>query len=195
MISIPGQKLALRDFQIDDLDSFAYWLQPQQQWQKLDAPYEKSLSSPEEITRGIDQLRNKIQAADWLTPRRRLVVSDRKNNSFIGFVSWYWISEETNWAAAGIVICDPTYWRRGFGYEALGLWCDYLFQNEPEWVRLDLRTWSGNIGMMRLAAKLGFKEEARFRNARIVAGEYYDSVGYGILREEWKTAYPNGFGK
>lgn len=36
---------------------------------------------------------------------------------------------------------------------------------------LDLRTWSGNHGMMRLAEKLGFLQEACFRKARIVRGE------------------------
>lgn len=39
---------------------------------------------------------------------------------------------------------------------------------------------------MRLAEKLGFKLEARFRNARIVNGSYFDSIGYGVLREEWE---------
>jgi len=49
-----------------------------------------------------------------------------------------------------------------------------------------LRTWSGNEGMMELAAKMGFKEEARFRKARIVKGQYYDSIGFGLLRDEWE---------
>ena len=47
--------------------------------------------------------------------------------------------------------------------------------------------------MMRLAQKLGYREEARFRNARIVDGHYYDGMGYGILREEWAARYPQGF--
>lgn len=77
------------------------------------------------------------------------------------------------------------------GYEAFGLWTEYLFQKMPELVRLDLRTWSGNLGMMRLAEKLGYQREAVFRKARIVKGKYYDGIGYGILREEWETMYPN----
>lgn len=85
------------------------------------------------------------------------------------------------------------HWGQGKGYETLGLWSDYLFHNEPQFVRLDLRTWSGNIGMMKLALKVGYKEEARFRMARIVNGEYYDGLGYGILRSEWETLYPDGF--
>ena len=63
----------------------------------------------------------------------------------------------------------------------------------PAIARLDLRTWSGNRGMMRLAEKLGYVEEARFRKARIVKGQFYDGMGYGVLREEWEQRYPNGF--
>ncbi|MEM7113544.1 MAG: GNAT family protein [Chloroflexota bacterium] len=87
-----------------------------------------------------------------------------------------------------------TYWSGGIGYEALGLWSDYLLKAMPELIRLGLATWSGNVRMMRLAEKLGYQEEARRRKARIVEGEYYDSMGYGVLREEWEARYPQGFG-
>ena len=105
----------------------------------------------------------------------------------------YWISEETYWHALGIVLYDQATWIRGLGYEALGLWSDYLFREYPMFARLDLRTWSGNRGMMRLAEKLGYTQEACFRKARIVRGEYYDGLGYGILREEWKAKHGDRF--
>ena len=111
----------------------------------------------------------------------------------IGVVNRYWISEETSWTALGITIYDPSFWGKGYGSEALGIWCQYLFDNEPKFVRLDLRTWSGNIGMMKVAKKLGFKKEAVFRMARIVDGKYYDGLGYGILRSEWEEHYAKGF--
>jgi len=47
--------------------------------------------------------------------------------------------------------------------------------------------------MMRVAEKLGYQLEARFRHARIVNGRYYDGLGYGVLREEWARRYPRGF--
>jgi putative hydrolase of HD superfamily len=47
--------------------------------------------------------------------------------------------------------------------------------------------------MVQLAEKLGFREEMRLRQARVVQGEYFDGMGYGILRQEWETLYPNGF--
>lgn len=126
-------------------------------------------------------------------PRQGLVIVDAETDALLGVVTWYWESEETNWLSVGISIFDPGSWGKGIGYDALGLWTDYLFDAMPEIVRVDLRTWSGNSGMMRLAEKLGFQEEARFRKARIVNGEYYDGMGYGVLREEWQARYPNGF--
>jgi putative hydrolase of HD superfamily len=56
-----------------------------------------------------------------------------------------------------------------------------------------MTTWSGNTRMMHLAEKLGFVKEAVYRKARIVNGIYYDSVSYGILREEWYARNSSNF--
>ena len=41
--------------------------------------------------------------------------------------------------------------------------------------------------MMKLAEKLGLLCEARIRKVRHYNGLYYDSVKYGILREEFNS--------
>lgn len=191
-LSVRGQKIVLRDWQLGNLDTFTRWNTPGHDWQALDGPYYPK-STAAEVTKLVDTMRQRINAADWPTPRLRAAIADKQTNHLLGTVTRYWQSQETNWLAVGIVIYDPAYWRGGIGYEALGLWCDYLWRAFPDIVRLDLRTWSGNMGMMRLATKLGYQEEARFRKARIVDGEYYDGMGYGILREEWDERYPQGF--
>lgn len=84
---------------------------------------------------------------------------------------------------------------RAWPHHDVGVRTDFLFRALPAIARLDLRTWSGNRAMMRLAEKLGYREEARFRQARIVGDEYYDGLGYGVLREEWLRRYPGGFPK
>ncbi len=190
MLVLQGSKITLRDWTAADLDPYAGWLAPGHEWQRLDGPYYPRPNA-DEIPAIIERIRAKIATADWQTPRGRLVIA--RDDRLIGMVSRYWISEETNWSAVGIVIYDPALWGQGIGYEALGLWSDYLFRVAPEWVRLDLRTWSGNTGMMRLALKLGYQEEARFRMARIVEGQYYDGMGYGVLRHEWLERYSDGF--
>ena len=66
------------------------------------------------------------------------------------------------------------------------MWIEQIFDEKRKIVRLGLSTWSGNIGMIKLAQKLGMIKEAEYRNARIINGEYFDSVSYGILRSEWE---------
>lgn len=191
---IDGKKVVLRDWQLADLDSYAFWQLPGHRWQELDGPYFEQ-PTPDESKATLGRLRNRIEMNEWDEPRPALVIARRQYDRLLGRVSWYWQSRATGlpWISLGIVIYDPADWRQGLGYEALGLWCDYLWQAFSDIVRLDLRTWSGNTGMMRLALKLGFVEEARFRQARLVKDRFYDSLGYGVLRHEWQAHYPDGF--
>lgn len=186
-LRITGNKLDLRDMGYKDLELIQYWVQPSHEWHKLNGPYYPPAST-DEISEIISNYAKSIASDVQRTPRRRLMIVDKNDNS-IGTVSRYWISEETNWTAIGISIWNPENWGKGYGYDSLGLWCAYLFASESKFVRLDLRTWSGNHGMMKLAERLGFKQEAVFRKARIVDGKYYDGLGYGILREEWAELY------
>lgn len=192
MIIQEGPRLILRDLRYADLEPLAHWLHPEQAWHRLDGPYYPKMPA-ERIPAMIGKRAEAIATNEYPPLRERLMIARRDSDALLGMVTRYWISEETNWVAIGIAIYDPEMWGKGYGYEALGLWCAYLFANEPRFVRLDLRTWSGNLGMMRVAEKLGFQQEAVFRKARIVDGEYYDGLGYGILREEWTARYPGGF--
>jgi putative hydrolase of HD superfamily len=184
-VFLSGKKVHLRDWIVADLDAYAYWLQPGHRWQELDGPY-YAKTDLGEIPNVMARIRARIEADNFAVPRQNLIIAEPDSNRLIGQVSRYWISEETHWLAAGIVIYDPALWSHGYGTDALRLWTNYLFDSFPSIVRLDLQTWSGNIGMMRLADKLGYQLEGRFRKARIVASDYYDALGYGILREEWQ---------
>ncbi|CAM3156037.1 GNAT family N-acetyltransferase [Sporolactobacillus spathodeae] len=194
MLHFEGKQIVIRDWQLKDAEDYIFWRQPGQTWQKFDGPYYPRMSR-DEVIKLVDTLCMKIKTDTLETPRLDLAIADRNTDKLLGMVGWYWESKETNWLCAGISIFDPNYWGNGRGFEAFGLWTDYLFDAMPQIVRVDLRTWSGNFGMMRLAEKLGYTKEACFRKARIVNGEYYDSIGYGVLREEWLQMHPEGFQK
>lgn len=191
-VRLTSRQVALRDWRITDLALWGEWLKPHHRWRELDGPFYPKPDA-NRIYKILDHTKGQIVAATLPTPRRHLVIAERGSDKLIGRVSWNWESKETFWPQIGIVIFDESFWQRGFGYEALGLWSEYLFTNLPDIVRLDLRTWSGNKAMMRLADKMGFTLEARFRDARVVKGQYYDGLGYGILREEWQEQFPKGF--
>ncbi len=177
-------KIQLRKITPSDLPAYTYWKLPQHKYHQLNGPYFRKRSA-DEVEADIRLLKAALEAGkpDPL-PHRRMIVNGE--DELLGEVNWYWKSEETNWLEIGVVIFDENNWGRGIGYRALRQWIDTMFWEEPAIVRIGLTTWSGNTGMMRLAKKIGLQQEACYRKARIVAGEYYDSISYGILREEWE---------
>jgi len=176
----------LREWEVKDSSTFLKFHSEYDKWKELNGPYFKE-QTLEEIQNMFPRMADHLDGIP-----EALVIEERTTGEFIGLVNWYWISKETNWPAVGVVIYDEKKWKKGLGFQALGLWCDFLFSCAT-FARLDMRTWSGNHGIQHLAKKLGFTEEARFRKARIVKGEYYDALGFGILREEWEALYPSGF--
>lgn len=103
----------------------------------------------------------------------------------IGILTQHWENEKTRWLEVGIVIYAPHYWNGGYGTRALKLWIDRIFKTTDQLEHIGLTTWSGNHRMMRAAEKIGMMKEAQIRKVRYWQGYYYDSVKYGILREEW----------
>lgn len=89
------------------------------------------------------------------------------------------------WLEFGIAIYDSKLWSKGIGKQALRLWITYLFDLYPHIQRIGYTTWSGNVGMMRVGEALGMRLEARIRKVRYTQGQYFDSIKYGILREEF----------
>lgn len=186
-MTLKGKKCALRDWKTKDLEAYKFWLTGHQKWMELDAPYYHTKEiSDDKLKEMTEKIKLKIDENNWPTPRTNLIIAD-ENDDMIGTVGWYWQSKETYWLSIGLVVYDPKNWGKGIGFDALTLWIDYLFETNENLVRMDLRTWSGNIGMMKLGEKLGFQLEASFRNARIVKGKYFDSIGMGLLKREWYT--------
>ncbi len=176
--------IILRELQISDLDDYLKWKNPSREFHKFNGPYYK-IESEKELEELVDNFRKKLLQNKRNVLECKKIIANKKTNEIIGEVNWYWKSEETFWMEIGLVIFNENYWGKGIGAKVLKMWTTEIFKKRPKLVRLGLSTWSGNDRMIGLAKKLGFKEEARFRKARIVDDRYYDSVSYGILREEW----------
>ena len=64
---------------------------------------------------------------------------------------------------------------------------EYVFTTLPEKTRLDGETRRDNVAMRNLFRKCGFVKEAHYRKAwPDQHGNAYDSVGYGLLKEDWE---------
>ncbi|MFB9906039.1 GNAT family N-acetyltransferase [Allokutzneria oryzae] len=184
-VRLTGDRATLRDWTPSDVEQLPDLLAPHRPWHDTNGPYfgrptEEQLAA--KVTRMTETAA--LLPEDLSHPRTSLAVADTGSNRLIGEVSWYWESEPTGWRRMGVVIFDEVYWGGGYGTDALRLWTGYLFETTDA-LRLDFATYSGNQGMTAVGRKLGFTEEARFRNARPWNGEVYDGLVFGVLREEW----------
>lgn len=181
--------IGLRRYELADIDSYRRWLQPDQEWHLWDGPYFAKPGAVE-VDAICERLATAISDGSYgARPplARAVIVTDEAPGTMIGSVSWHWEAEESDWRRMGLTVYDPEIRGRGIGTEALRIWTDYVFAT-TDVVRLDYSTWSGNERMLAVGHRLGFTEEARFRDAREVRGERYDSVVMGVLRREWDAA-------
>ena len=162
------------------LDTLYYWKfeEPEQLSKRWNGPYIKETYETREAYRARMYKHAMLTTDVW---QHLCIVVDGKT---IGEVMAYWVDKNTDWLELGIVIYDPAYWEAHIGTEVFQLWVDYLFESNVVH-RLGISTWSGNVRMMKLAARVGMVEEARIREARVVDGVRYDAIKMGILRSEW----------
>lgn len=177
--------IVLRELEIKDLEDYLYWNHPSREFHKYNGPYYTKINE-EELKSYIEELRTALLNGEKNVLKNKKIIANRETDEIIGQVNWYWKSQETLWMEVGIVIFNENYWGNGIGYVALKMWINEIFEEKPELIRLGLSTWSGNVRMMKLAEKLGLIKEAVYRKARIVDNQYYDSVSYGILKDEWQ---------
>lgn len=117
-------------------------------------------------------------------PMRQLIVFD---GQIVGIISAYWEDGDLKqWLEFGLCLYSSKHWGKQIGTWVCRKWITYLFDQFPEIPHVGFTTWSGNERMMKVGGKLGMKEEARIRKVRYYDGQYFDSVKYGVLREEWR---------
>jgi putative hydrolase of HD superfamily len=177
-------QLYLRDIKRSDLIRYFELTHPSKEYHKFNWPYFKQFTE-EELEQRIKYLSDRIDNWEIEILEKKKLIVDQENEEWVGEVNRYWKSEETNRMEIWVVIFNENYRWKWIWFNALNLRIDELFTKYDFLVRLWLTTWSWNERMMNLAEKLWFKKEATYRKARIVNWEYFDSVSYWILREEW----------
>lgn len=148
------------------------------EWTKYNAPYFDDYIQ----YKTFELFLNSSVANFLLSNDCKAIVADSKA---IGMVSKNWVDQKTRWLEIGIVIYNSNYWNKGIGCIILKKWITYIFQSNSDLEHIGLTTWSGNQGMIHLSEKLNLVKEAQIRKVRYYQGIYYDSLKYGVLRNEW----------
>ncbi|MFH5811635.1 GNAT family N-acetyltransferase [Companilactobacillus sp. FL22-1] len=151
---------------------------PRAEWTKFNGPYfNQKLPTKEEFV-------SVLAYKNWINrPNRLLITYDDQIVGSVG--AGFEDGDLHRWLDMGIIVYRSDLWDQQIGSRALKLFIDYLFKLY-DLPHLGLTTWSGNPRMMHVAQKVGMKQEACIRQVRYYHDQYYDSVKYGILRNEWK---------
>ncbi|PKF49102.1 GNAT family N-acetyltransferase [Enterovibrio nigricans] len=169
--------ICLRPARVDERDHLWHFIYVDNEWKQHDAPY-----FPLEYQSRFQFRRNLFKR---LKAGETAMVIEYQDMA-IGYLSCYWEDQSTRWLEVGITLFTSQYWGKQLGRKALTLWITHLF-DRTDVARIGLTTWSGNPRMMKCAEALGLQEEGRIRKVRYYKGEYYDSLRYGVLREEWRN--------
>ena len=105
-------------------------------------------------------------------------------NQHVGNISLQQISAKNQSAEFAILIGEPSVYGRGIGYEAGQLILQYAFTT-LNLHRIHCGTHIENIGMQRLALKLGMIQEGIRREAIFKNNQFADIVEYGLLYNDY----------
>ena len=111
-------------------------------------------------------------------------IVDKASQKHIGNISLQAIDTKARNAEFAILIGEPSVYGKGVGEEAGKLLLCYGF-DELGLHRIYCGTSSNNLGMQKLAGKLGMKQEGLRRDSLLKNGEFADIIEYGILEDEY----------
>lgn len=87
-------------------------------------------------------------------------------------------------AEFAILIGNKRCWGKGHGFSVADLIFNHGF-NALNLNRICLGTADSNIGMRRIAEKIGMRKEGVLKQALFLNGKYHDLIQYGILKKDW----------
>jgi RimJ/RimL family protein N-acetyltransferase len=185
VFKLRDEDIVLRDCISTDANDYFRWLTEETEWQNWDAPWEKTVEV-QELSQFKKKFLKKLEK-ELPIPRTSLEIS-LVNGKHLGWVSSYFINNDQTLLSVGINIPEQDYWEKGIGKRALKLWISYLFHSY-EIDNLYTQTWSGNLRMINLAEKIGFKEMKRKKKYRKVRNKLYDGLTFILNQDDFSYTF------
>jgi ribosomal-protein-alanine N-acetyltransferase len=173
---LAGARVGLRPLRTADADGpYAEWLNDAEVCQ---------YNSHHVYPYGREQALAYIEAVRGSRSELVLAIEDRTERTHVGNIALSSIHPLYRTAEISFLIGARTHWGKGIGHEAGRLLMTHGF-DALGLHRIGCGTTGDNLGMQRLAAKLGMREEGRRRQAVWKSGKWLDVVEYGVLASEW----------
>jgi RimJ/RimL family protein N-acetyltransferase len=177
-----GEKVVLRGTEPDDWQAFQRFDQfsaDQRLLERLEPP--RSVASYRAL---FEERATRPPNGDAFT----LTVCSRENDEVVGAVTTHNCDLTAGRFLFGIRI-GREYQRRGFASEAVILVLGFMF-GERRYQKCDSFAYSINTASIELHRKLGFVQEGVRRRNAFLAGDYCDTVLFGMTAEEFGARHP-----
>lgn len=197
MYCVRAQGILLRDMVESDIADYLRWETVETEWQLWDAPWMYEGRSAEQCAQELREYRQTLERrvdearaygdGDLRTHLEICLdnAEDPTAATHIGGVGSYLIDDEFNvddtagaHRAIGLDICDMRARGKGHAATAMDLFIEQFRARGLS--ALYCQTWSGNVRMINLARKLGFRECCRKPGLRRVRGAVYDGLTFEL---------------
>jgi RimJ/RimL family protein N-acetyltransferase len=171
-VFLEGKNLILRPLKVMDVEgNYKYWLNNQEVVQ---------YNSHGRFPQTVEKLLNYINTIQNSNSDLILAVLDKSIDKHIGNISLQSINWVDRNAEIAFLLGEIDYMGKGVMFEAGKLLIQHGF-NSLNLHRIYCGTSSDNIGMQKLALKLGMFQEGIRKESIFKKGKYFDIIEYGIL--------------
>ena len=122
------------------------------------------------------------------TGRRAYIIEEKSTKKPIGWatIRIHGFQLRNTAADVGLALGEKVAWGKGYGTETANLLLDEVFR-QLNLHRAEWWTFAENNVSVQLAKKLGFREEARLRDAVFFDNRFHDLVVLGLLKQEFES--------
>ena len=172
-----GEKVRLRPYRAEDAEQHFI--------DCLDSPARQILQSGVELPTSVELLKGSLEKYLGCKDAEGVIlfVIESLEGKNAGGLSFHSRDEKNGTFSFGVAISRP-YWGQGYATDAVRILLRYGFW-ERRYQKCDSACLHTNAASIKLHQKLGFVEEGRQRRQTFYNGEYYDTVLFGLTREEF----------
>lgn len=174
-VFLTGAQIYLRILNEQDIEgNYAMW---------LNDPEITHFNSHGRFPMTVDKLKKYVKESYISDTILVLAVIDNETDKHIGNISLQSIDWINKSAEIAFLLGEKKYWGKNIMFEAGSLLIDHGFKM-LNLHRIYCGTSSENIGMQKLANKLGMIKEGQRKDALFKNGKYLDVIEYGIIVKE-----------
>ena len=179
---VVGKYVSFRSIKIEDASLLCRWYRNKELMKHVG--FEDGLNVTEEGL--IFSIANEVEDKSIDRTFRRFIIIENESGDVIGELSFNDLDLVNKCCRIGIKICEIEKQHRGYGYEAVRLFLEYLF-NSYGLHRIELDTLLENRRAQGLYKKVGFKEIGVKRDCWLdPQGNYRSAVLMDILKDEYQ---------